>query len=78
VEIVGSACHMAIAYPIVSGEINVSFLDYTARKWQKYRPDELFVSIPYHRMQNLMDSIDSCSAGTAEVELPDGFRRPAR
>ena len=78
VEIVGSACHMAIAYPIVSGEINVSFLDYTARKWQKYRPDELFVSIPYHKMPNLMDSIDSCSAGTAEVELPDGFRRPAR
>jgi len=74
-EIAGSACHMAIAYPIVSGEINVSFLDYTARKWQKYRPDELFVSIPYYKMPNLMDSIDSCSAGTAEVELPEGVRR---
>ncbi len=75
VEIVGSACHMAIAYPIVSGEINVSFLDYTARKLQKFRPDELFVSIPYHKMPNLMDSIESCSAGTAEVELPAVMRR---
>ncbi len=76
-ELVGSACHMAIAYPIVSGEINVSLLDYTARRWQKYRPDHLFVSIPYFRMHNLMESIDACSAGTAEVEFPDG-RRPGR
>lgn len=75
VEIVGSACHMAIGYPIVSGEINVSLLDYTARKWQKFRPDDLFVSIPCHKMPNLMDSIDYCSAGTAAVELPEGFRR---
>lgn len=73
-ELVGSACHMAIAYPIVSGEINVSLLDYTARRWQKYRPDQLFVSIPYFKMPNLMDSIDVCSAGTAAVEFPNNFR----
>ena len=48
VELVGSACHMAITYPLVSGEINVSFLDYTARKMKGYMPEELFVSIPYH------------------------------
>lgn len=77
-ELVGSACHMVIAYPIVSGEINVSLLDYTARRWQKFRPDELFVTIPYHKMPNLMDSIDACSAGTAAVEFPDGVRRRAR
>ena len=77
-EIVGSACHMVIAYPIVSGEVNISFMDYTARKWQKCRPDQLFVSIPYFRMHNLMDSIDTCSAGTAEVKFPEGMRRPSR
>jgi len=33
------------------------------------------VSIPYHKMPNLMDSIESCSAGTAEVELPAVMRR---
>ena len=77
-ELVGSACHMAIAYPIVSGEINVSLLDYTARRWQKYRPDQLFVSIPYYKMPNLMDSIDACSAGTAAVEFPGGRRQRRR
>lgn len=72
-EIAGAACHMAIAYPIVSGELNVSFLDYTARRYQNYKPDELFVSIPYHKMPGLMDSIDRCSAGTAKVDMPPGF-----
>ena len=75
-EIVGSACHMVIAYPLVSGEINISFLDYTARKWQKYKPDELFVTIPYHKLPGLVDSIDLCSAGTAKVEFPSGFGEP--
>ena len=70
-EAAGSACHMVIAYPLVSGEINVSLMDYTARRWQQYGADQLFVTIPYHKMGGLMDSIDVCSAGTAEVELPN-------
>lgn len=78
VEVAGSACHMAVAYPIVSGEINISLMDYTARRWQKCRPDQMFVSVPYHRMQGLMDSVDVCSAGTAPVEFPDGRRRNRR
>jgi uncharacterized protein (DUF169 family) len=40
-QMMGSACHMAITYPLVSGEINVSFLDYTARKMKRYKSDEL-------------------------------------
>ena len=72
-EIVGSTCHMVIAYPLVSGEINISLLDYTSRKWQSYKPNELFVTIPYHRLPGLVGSIDVCSAGVAPVELPDGF-----
>jgi uncharacterized protein (DUF169 family) len=75
-EMQGSACHMAIAYPLVSGEMNVSLLDYTARKYMKYKPEELFVTIPYHKMAGLMWSIDRCSAGTAKVELPPGFEFP--
>jgi len=72
-EIVGSTCHMVIAYPLVSGELNISLMDYTSRKYQDYQPNELFVTIPYHKMPGLMDSIDRCSAGTAEVEFPPGF-----
>jgi uncharacterized protein (DUF169 family) len=72
-ELVGSACHMAIAYPLVSGEVNVSFLDYTARRLKQYAPDELIVSVPYHRMPDLVASISRCSAGTAETEIPPEF-----
>ncbi len=75
-EIVGSTCHMVIAYPLVSGELNISLLDYTSRKYQNYKPEELFVTIPYHRPLGLVGSIDLCSAGTAKVEFPPGFREP--
>ena len=74
-EMVGSACHMAITYPLVSGEINVSFLDYTARKMKKYQREELFVSVPYHRMAGIMESIPFCTAGTAKAEYPPEFRQ---
>lgn len=72
-ELVGSACHMAIAYPLVSGEINVSFLDYTARKMKHYDRDELIVSVPYPRMADLVASIDRSTAGTAKREIPPEF-----
>jgi len=67
-EMGGSTCHMAIAYPIVSGEINVSLLDYTSRRIQKFREDELTVSVPYHHMRQIVESVEFCSAGTASIE----------
>ncbi len=76
-EMVGSTCHMVIAYPLVSGELNVSLMDYTSRKYQDYKADELFVTIPYHKLPGLMGSIDRCSAGTAEVKFPAGFEEIA-
>ena len=72
-ELVGSACHMAITYPLVSGEVNVSFLDYTARRMKKYDPNELIVSIPYHRMPDLVANISRSTAGTAKTEIPPEF-----
>lgn len=74
-EMVGSACHMAVTYPLVSGEINISFLDYTARRMKKFAPDELIVSISYHKMDNLVNSIDLCTAGTAKTEIPPEFKK---
>ena len=68
-ELVGSACHMAIAYPLVSGEMNLSFLDYTARKMKQYDPGELVVTVPSHRMPDLVASIPRCTAGTAETKI---------
>jgi uncharacterized protein (DUF169 family) len=64
-EMAGSTCHMVIAYPLVTGEINVSLMDYASRRYQDYRPTELFVTVPYHLMAGLMWSVDRCSAGTA-------------
>lgn len=74
-EVTGSLCHAAIGYPIVTGNTNVTFGDWTARRMQKYPPDVVFVSIPYERMHNLVAAIPGCSAGTAKVELPADLSR---
>lgn len=75
-EMAGSTCHMVIAYPLVTGEINVSLMDYTSRKYRGYKTHDLFVTIPFHAMPGLMWSIDRCSAGTAKVESHPGFGQP--
>jgi uncharacterized protein (DUF169 family) len=74
-EMAGSTCHMVVAYPMVTGEINVSLLDYTSRRIQKFGENELTVSVPYHYMDGIVGSIESCSAGTASIE---GLRRMLR
>ncbi len=76
-EMVGSGCHMAITYPLVSGEVNVSFMDYTARKMKGYERGELLVSVPYHRLGGVVSAIPRCSAGTAERRIPPEFARPS-
>jgi uncharacterized protein (DUF169 family) len=75
IEMSGSACHQAVAYPLVTGELNVSFLDYTARRICPYEPEDLIVSIPYHRFLGVMRSIDHCTAGRAEMEVPESLRK---
>ena len=67
VEMAGSTCHMVIAYPVVTGELNISLMDYTDRKARGYGADELFVTVPYHLMPGLIWSIDKCTAGTANM-----------
>lgn len=74
-EIVGSTCHMVIGYPLVSGELNVSLLDYTSRRIKGFTADRLCVTIPYHKMPAVMESIDLCTAGTAPLEIPAEFRQ---
>jgi len=65
-EMMGSGCHMAVAYPLVSGEMNVSFSDWTARPMMKMAPDETLVSIPYYLLPGIIEAIPRCTAGTAE------------
>ncbi len=65
-EMMGSGCHMAIAYPLATGEMNVSFSDWTARPIMRMAKDELLVSVPYHLLHNIVEAIPRCTAGTAE------------
>ncbi|MCJ7508518.1 MAG: DUF169 domain-containing protein [candidate division Zixibacteria bacterium] len=76
-EITGSTCRMSIAYPIVSGQMNANFFDYTSRKIKGFGQDELIISIPYEKMDNLIKAIPNCTAGTAKIEYPEEFRRLA-
>jgi uncharacterized protein (DUF169 family) len=74
-EVIGATCHMSIAYSIVSGEINANFIDFTSRKIKDFGKDELIVTIPYEKMDNLIKAIPLCSAGTAKVEYPEELKR---
>ena len=75
VEVIGSLCHSAIAYPAVTGRTNITFGDWTARRQQKYGSGVVFVTIPYERIHNLVAAIPECSAGSAKLEIPPEMRR---
>jgi len=77
IEMAGSTCHQAVAYPVVTGELNVSLMDYTSRHIRGYKAEDLLVSIPYHRFHGVIRSIDHCTAGRAKVEIPESMRRIA-
>ncbi|MFC1804850.1 DUF169 domain-containing protein [Candidatus Omnitrophota bacterium] len=74
IKIGGPTCRMSIIYPLLTGEINLSFYDYTARKICGVKKDQLLITIPYKKIPGIVDSIDKCSAGTAKIEFPPEFR----
>jgi uncharacterized protein (DUF169 family) len=71
----GSLCRSVITYPLVTGKVNISFGDITARKMEKYTANELFVTLPYAHLKSVVASIAPCTAGTAKPEIPAGMRR---
>ncbi len=74
IKIGGPTCRMSIIYPLATGEVNLSFYDYTARKMCNMEKDKLIISIPYGRIPKIIESIDKCSAGRAKIEFPAEFR----
>jgi uncharacterized protein (DUF169 family) len=62
-------CSGAIASPITTGKIGVSFLDMSCRFMGGYRPEEMVIGVPYYKMRNLVDNIDLSSAGIAKPGL---------
>jgi uncharacterized protein (DUF169 family) len=75
IEMSGATCHQAIGYPASTGELNVSVMDFTSRRIKGYKPSDLIVSVPYHRLLGIMRSIDHCTAGRAPFEVPESMRR---
>jgi uncharacterized protein (DUF169 family) len=67
-------CSGAIAAPITSGKIGVSFLDMACRFFGRYKPEEMVVGVPYHRLSHIVNNLDLSSAGTAR---PSAFLRIA-
>lgn len=70
IKIGGPTCRLAITYPLVTGQVNISFYDYTARRLCNMDKNKLIVSIPYTKIPQIIANIDKCSAGAARVELP--------
>jgi len=58
-------CSGAIAAPISSGKIGISFLDMACRRFGRYRPEEMVIGVPYIRLPHIIESIELSSAGTA-------------
>ena len=77
IEMAGSTCHQAVAYPVVTGELNVSLMDYTSRRIRGYKAEDLLVSIPYHRFHGVIRGIDHSTAGRAKMEVPQALLRMA-
>ncbi len=57
-ELSGPACRTGVAYPVVTGEIGLSLLDFGARRLAGFSEDHLLVSIPLHRMMGILDALD--------------------
>jgi uncharacterized protein (DUF169 family) len=62
-------CSGVIATPIATGQIGVSFLDMSCRSLGQYRPEEMAIGVPYHRVSKIVDNIDRSIAGTAKSSL---------
>ena len=73
-QAIGALCHTTISYPIMTGCSNLSTGDWTARHHQNFDPDIIFLSIPYERINNLIAAIPHCSAGKADVVIPEEFQ----
>jgi uncharacterized protein (DUF169 family) len=62
-ELAGPACRTGVAYPVVTGEIGLSLLDFGARRLAGFPENHLLVAIPLHRMLAVMSALDQGVGG---------------
>ena len=57
-ELSGPACRTGVTYPVVTGEIGLSLLDFGARRLAGFAGDQPLLSIPLHRMMGILQALD--------------------
>jgi len=66
-QLSGSTCSGAVAYPLSTGRVNVTFIDPSSRHLVRgYREADLIFSAPFFSVRSIVESIPLCTAGTAE------------
>jgi len=73
-ELAGPACRTAVAYPVVTGEIGLSLLDFGARRLAGFPGDHLLLGVPLHRMIGILEALDQGMGGTRE-QSPESVER---
>jgi uncharacterized protein (DUF169 family) len=65
-ELAGPACRTGVAYPVVTGEIGLSLLDFGARRLAGFAEGYLLLAIPMHRMIGVISALDHGVGGERE------------
>ena len=73
-ELSGPACRTGVTYPVVTGEIGLSLLDFGARRLAGFADDHLLVGIPLHRMMSILQALDQ-GVGREDVERSESIER---
>jgi len=73
-ELAGPACRTGITYPVVTGEIGLSLLDFGARRLAGFPEDHLLLSVPLHRMMGILEALEQ-GVSPEGVEESEGIER---
>ena len=73
-ELSGPACRTGIAYPLVTGEIGMSLLDFGARRLAGFDENYLLVTVPFHKMIGILHALEQ-GAGGKDLEDSKGIER---
>ncbi len=65
-EMRGSLCWSAVTYPIVSGNLNITTGDISARRIGGWDANTLIATVPFEKVQGIADAISKSTAGTAK------------
>jgi uncharacterized protein (DUF169 family) len=73
-ELCGPACRTGVAYPVVTGEIGLSLLDFGARRLAGFAEDQLLVTVPLHKMIGILHAFDQ-GIGRVGAEKSESIER---